>query len=95
MQGNGAMFINWYMTFSDVENPQTSKVVGKVKYALPPRNTLEGQRHDYLGGFQIAIATNAPQPAAAYDFIAFLTSDEGPEHHAGKRRARRLSQLRL
>ena len=77
MQGNGAMFINWYMTFSDVENPQTSKVVGKVKYALPPRNSLEGQRHDYLGGFQIAIATNAPQPAAAYDFIAFLTSDEG------------------
>ncbi len=77
MQGNGAMFINWYMTFSDVENPETSKVVGKVKYALPPRNTLEGQRHDYLGGFQVAIASNAPQPAAAYDFIAFLTTDEG------------------
>jgi sorbitol/mannitol transport system substrate-binding protein len=77
MQGNGAMFINWYMTFSDVENPETSKVVGKVKYALPPRNTLEGQRHDYLGGFQVAIATNAPQPAAAYDFISFLTTDEG------------------
>ena len=77
MQGNGAMFINWYMTFSDVENPETSKVVGKVKYALPPRNTLDGQRHDYLGGFQIAIAANAPNPAAAYDFIAFLTTDEG------------------
>jgi sorbitol/mannitol transport system substrate-binding protein len=77
MQGNGAMFINWYMTFSDVENPETSKVVGKVKYALPPRNTLEGDRHDYLGGFQIAIAANAPQPAAAYDFISFLTTDEG------------------
>jgi sorbitol/mannitol transport system substrate-binding protein len=77
MQGNGAMFINWYMTFSDVENPDTSKVVGKVKYALPPRSTLEGPRHDYLGGFQIAITANAPQPAAAYDFIAFLTSDEG------------------
>lgn len=77
MQGNGAMFINWYMTFSDIENPETSKVVGKVKYALPPRSTLDGKRHDYLGGFQIAIAANAPQPAAAYDFIAFLTSDEG------------------
>jgi ABC-type glycerol-3-phosphate transport system substrate-binding protein len=77
MQGNGAMFINWYMTFSDVENPETSKVVGKVKYALPPRNTLEGDRHDYLGGFQIAIAANAPNPGAAYDFISFLTTDEG------------------
>jgi sorbitol/mannitol transport system substrate-binding protein len=77
MQGNGAMFINWYMTFSDVENPETSKVVGKVKYALPPRNSLEGDRHDYLGGFQIAIAANAPNPGAAYDFISFLTTDEG------------------
>jgi sorbitol/mannitol transport system substrate-binding protein len=77
MQGNGAMFINWYMTFSDVENPDTSKVVGKVKYALPPRNTLEGKRHDYLGGFQLAIAANARQPDEAYKFMAFITSDEG------------------
>jgi len=56
MQGNGAMFINWYMTFSDVENPETSKVVGKVKYALPPRNTLEGDRHDYLGDGELGDA---------------------------------------
>lgn len=77
MQGNGAMFINWYMTFSDVENPETSKVVGKVKYALPPRNTLDGKRQDYLGGFQLAIAANARQPDEAYKFMAFVTSDEG------------------
>jgi|GEM_PF-5325925 len=77
MQGNGAMFINWYMTFSDVENPQASKVAGRVKYALPPRHTLEGPRHDYLGGFQAAISTKAKQPVEAYEFIAFLTSDEG------------------
>lgn len=77
MQGNGAMFINWYMTFSDVENPETSKVVGKVKYALPPRSTLDGKRQDYLGGFQLAISANAREPDEAYKFMAFVTSDEG------------------
>lgn len=77
MQGNGGMFINWYMTFSDVENPATSKVAGKVKYALPPRSSLDGPRHDYLGGFQATISAKAKQPLEAYEFIAFLTSDEG------------------
>jgi sorbitol/mannitol transport system substrate-binding protein len=79
MQGNAAMYVDWYAFFSDVENPQTSKVAGKVEYALPPREALEGQRRDYLGGFQIAIATNAPDPESAYQFIAFVTNDEGQE----------------
>jgi sorbitol/mannitol transport system substrate-binding protein len=79
MQGNAAMYVDWYAFFSDVENPQTSKVAGQVQYVLPPRETLEGQRRDYLGGFQIAIATNAPDPDSAYQFIAFVTSDEGQE----------------
>lgn len=79
MQGSGAMFLNWYMIFSDVENPETSKVAGKVKYALPPRSPGDGPKHEYLGGFQIAISAKARQPKAAYDFIAFLSSDEGQE----------------
>lgn len=79
MQGSAAMYVNWYAFFSDVENPATSKVAGKVAYALPPREKLEGPRRDYLGGFQIAIAKHAPQPQAAYDFIAYITSDEGQE----------------
>lgn len=79
MQGNAAMYVNWYAFFSDVENPATSKVAGKVAYALPPREKLEGPRRDYLGGFQIAVATNAPEPDAAYQFIAYVTSDEAQE----------------
>ncbi len=31
MQGQGAMFLNCYMIFADVENPDASKVAGKVK----------------------------------------------------------------
>ncbi len=77
MQGNAAMYINWFGFFPDIENPETSKVLGKVAYALPPRETLEGKRHDYIGGYQIAIAANAPKPDAAYQFIAFVTSAEG------------------
>ncbi len=79
MQGNGAMYINWYGFFPDIENPETSKVADKVAYALPPVETLDAKRHDYLGGYQIAIAANAPKPDAAYEFIAFVTSHEGQE----------------
>jgi sorbitol/mannitol transport system substrate-binding protein len=77
MQGNGAMFLNWYMIFSDVENPETSQVADKVAYALPPRSPGDGPKHEYLGGFQIAISAKAEHPKEAYDFIAFLSSDEG------------------
>lgn len=79
MQGNGAMYVNWFGFFPDIENPDVSKVIGKVAYALPPREKLEGKRHDYLGGYQIAIAANAPKPEASYQFIAFVTSHEGQE----------------
>lgn len=79
MQGSAAMYVNWYGFFSDVENPATSKVAGKVAYALPPRESIEGPRRDYLGGFEIAIATHAREPHAAYEFIAYVTSDEGQE----------------
>jgi sorbitol/mannitol transport system substrate-binding protein len=79
MQGKGAMFLNWYMIFSDVENPETSKVARKVAYALPPRSSGSGPKHEYLGGFQIAINSKAKHPKEAYDFIAFLSTDEGQE----------------
>jgi sorbitol/mannitol transport system substrate-binding protein len=79
MQGQGAMFMNWYMIFSDVENPESSKVAGKVKYALPPRSPGSGPKYEYLGGFQIAISAKARHPKEAYQLIAFLTSDEGQE----------------
>jgi sorbitol/mannitol transport system substrate-binding protein len=79
MQGQGAMFLNWYMIFSDVENPESSKVAGKVKYALPPRSPGSGPKYEYLGGFQIAISAKARHPKEAYQLIAFLTSDEGQE----------------
>ncbi len=79
MQGNAAMYVNWFGFFPDIENPETSKVAGKVDYALPPVETLEGTRNDYIGGFQMAIAANAPNPDLAYQFIAFVTSHEGQE----------------
>ncbi|WP_439605093.1 ABC transporter substrate-binding protein [Shinella sp.] len=79
MQGNAAMFVNWFGFFPDIENPDTSKVAGKVGYALPPVETIEGTRNDYIGGFQISIAANAPQPDLSYQFIAFVTSHEGQE----------------
>lgn len=78
-QGQAAMNVDWYAFFSDIENPSTSKVIGKVAYALPPRETLEGKRRDYLGGFQIAIGAKAQEPDLAHQFIAFVTSDEGQE----------------
>lgn len=79
MQGNAAMYVNWFGFFPDLENAETSKVAGKVEYALPPVETLDGTRNDYIGGFQISIAANAPNPDLSYQFIAFVTSHEGQE----------------
>lgn len=79
MQGNAAMYVNWFGFFPDIENPETSSVAGKVEYVLPPVETLEGTRNDYIGGFQISIAANAPNPDLSYQFIAFVTSHEGQE----------------
>ncbi|WP_029350322.1 sugar ABC transporter substrate-binding protein [Bosea sp. 117] len=79
MQGNGAMYVNWFGFFPDIENPDSSKVIGKVAYALPPVESLSAKRHDYLGGYQISVAANAPKPQLSYDFIAFATSHEGQE----------------
>jgi sorbitol/mannitol transport system substrate-binding protein len=79
MQGNGAMYVNWFGFFPDIENPESSKVVGKVAYALPPVENLNDKRHDYLGGYQISIAANAPNSELSYQFIAFVTSHEGQE----------------
>lgn len=79
MQGNAAMYVNWFGFFPDIENPETSKVAGKVDYALPPVENLDAPRNDYLGGFQISIAANAPKPDLAYRFISFVTSHEGQE----------------
>lgn len=79
MQGNGAMYVNWFGFFPDIENADVSKVTGKVSYALPPVEKLEDTRTDYLGGYQISIAANAPNPDLSYQFIAFVTSHEGQE----------------
>lgn len=77
--GEGAMFLNWYMVFSDVENPETSQVAGDVAYALPPRTPGDGPKHEYLGGFQMAISSRAENPELAHRFMAFLSTDEGQE----------------
>jgi ABC-type glycerol-3-phosphate transport system substrate-binding protein len=79
MQGNAAMYVNWFGFFPDIENPKSSKVAGKVEYALPPVENPDAPRNDYLGGFQISIAANAPNPDLSYEFIAFVTSQEGQE----------------
>jgi ABC-type glycerol-3-phosphate transport system substrate-binding protein len=76
-QGRGAMFVNWYMIFADVEDPASSAVAGKVAYALPPVFEGTETKHDYMGGFQIAISAKAPNPVEAHAFIAFLSTDEG------------------
>jgi ABC-type glycerol-3-phosphate transport system substrate-binding protein len=79
MQGNAAMYVNWFGFFPDIENPAASKVAGRVKYSLPPVETLAETRNDYIGGFQISIAANAPNADLSYQFIAFVTSHEGQE----------------
>lgn len=73
-EGSAAMYIDWQVTFGGFENAEESAVAGKVGYAPAPYATSP---HVYAGGWQMGINAKSEHPKEAYQFLAWIGSDEG------------------
>ena len=73
LQGQAAMFLDSTVVAGEVENPDKSKVVGKVGWAPHPVDVRAGSQ---TGGFGIAIPKNAQEKEAAFLLMQWLTSKE-------------------
>lgn len=71
LQGNTAMFLDSTVFAGQVNNPDKSKVVGKIGWAPHPMGTRRGSQ---TGGFGIAIPKNAQNKEAAFLLLQWLTS---------------------
>ncbi|MFK7875199.1 MAG: extracellular solute-binding protein [Paracoccaceae bacterium] len=72
--GESAMFMDSIAFMPGFENPERSKVVGKVGYAMHPEGVRRGSQ---TGGFGIAIPKNAEHKEAAFLLMQWLTSKKG------------------
>ena len=73
-QGNAAMFMDSIAFAAGFEDPEQSKVAGKVGYALHPKGVRRGSQ---TGGFGIGIPKNAKNKEAAFLLLQWLTSKKG------------------
>ena len=71
LQGKTAMFLDSTVFAGQVNNPDKSKVVGKVGWAAHPMGVRKGSQ---TGGFGIAIPKNAQNKEAAFLLMQWLTS---------------------
>ena len=71
LQGKAAMFLDSISVAGEIEDPEKSKIVGKVGWALHPEGVRRGSQ---TGGFGIAIPSNAQNREAAFLLMQWLTS---------------------
>ncbi len=80
IQGRTAMVIQWSDVAKGAENPQASKIVGKVGYAQVPGAAIGGGaiRHRSVLAYSrvFGISAKSKVPEAAYRVIQFLHSPE-------------------
>jgi len=73
-QGTSAMFMDSIAFAAGFEDPEKSKIAGKVGYALHPEGVRRGSQ---TGGFGIGIPKNAENKEAAFLLMQWLTSKKG------------------
>ncbi len=71
LQGKAAMFLDTTVVAGEVDDPEKSKIVGKVGWAMHPKGVRRGSQ---TGGFGIAIPKNAQNKEAAFLLMQWLTS---------------------
>jgi len=69
-QGKIAYMLQWHAFLPALQDPETSKVVGKVGYDLSPGTPL--LRLQSLGGWGVGIAADSRHKIAAWKFIEFI-----------------------
>lgn len=70
-QGIVAMQIQWNDCAPSIEDPETSKVVGKVGYALIPKGEVPVA---HFGAWTYFIPVDAPNPEAAWLFLQWVNT---------------------
>lgn len=74
LSGDAALYLDTLKIAAMVRDPRQSAVMDKVGYALHPTGSRCGGE---TGGFAMGIPANAPNKAAAFLFIQYMTSQAG------------------
>lgn len=75
LNGTGAIATElWPSWAGDVENPQKSKVVGKVTITAPPSQT--GPSSAVIGAWLLGIPKDSHNASAAFNFLMYITGKE-------------------
>jgi len=74
LQGKTAMYLDTTILSGEVNDPEKSKIAGKVGWALHPKGV---RRASQTGGFAIAIPSNSQHKEAAFLLLQWLTSKKG------------------
>ncbi len=74
LQGTAAMSINWPAWISKFDDPERSKVIGKIAFTVLPGYQRRGQAE--IGNWLIAIPRDSQNIEAAMDFLVWATSAE-------------------
>ena len=75
IEGQTAMARNWPYMSKSAADPERSKVVDKVGYAVLPAGDAGSAAT--LGGYMTMINRYTDQPEAAWEFVKFMTGAEG------------------
>jgi len=90
-QGRAVFHRNWPYAWEIANDPQRSRVVGKVGMAVLPAFP-GGESVSTLGGWQLGISRFSRKPDLAWKFVSFMTSPEMQKRialYAGRAPARR------
>ena len=71
LQATAAMSINWPAWISAMDDPNKSRVVGKIEYAQMPAAKAPGQAE--LGSWLLGVPAASKHPQLAFDFIKWAT----------------------
>jgi len=75
LQGRAVFHRNWPYAWEVANNPEKSRVVGKVALTVLPHFD-GGRSYATLGGWQVGVSRFSPNKEAAWRLVSFLTSPE-------------------